>query len=62
MPNVGSGSGSDSITTAPARLFLRVKQTKTARKRALTPECLHLGEEQTPIGALGTSLVIHNRS
>ncbi len=32
-PHVGSGSGSDSIATAPARLFLGVKRNKSARKQ-----------------------------
>ncbi len=38
-PKVGLGSGSDSIATALARLFLGVEQTQSARKQtpALTP-------------------------
>ncbi len=55
------GSGSDSIATALARLFLGVKRTKTARKRTSLPECRLLGEERTSIGASGTSLVSHKR-
>ena len=55
IPYFRFGSGSDSIATAPVRLFLRAK-----RRSPL--ECRLSGEERTSIGSPGTSLVSQLRT